>query len=1280
MRYVSLRLAKRWQCRHSVRQRMILVWAIGLALWLALATAGRPVNGAQNRLCGELTTDTILTAANSPYQITCTVTVASGVKLTIQAGVLLEIEASDLGVSILLNDGSSLHVAGTAAAPVHFRSASTTPIAGDWNGIQINAGAHVLLQHCSIQHAGRRELFPALRVAATDVVVEDCTLQDNLGDGIYLFGTDLQPRFADLRILNNGGIAIHQAVPANAVQYRRIVATGNATDAILINGGIVTGQQEWRFADAGLPVRIKGSLTVHEDATLMLEPGTALAFQANASLRVAGRLLALGEAEEPIHFMGTSATPGSWGGIRINDGARAILRHCTIGYGGGLGIGNLQVYPSTTTVESCTIHQSAADGIQVQDGGEPILRQNQIVSNTFGVRNLAVTPEVDATQNWWGDASGPHHPTLNPEGRGNAVSDGVRFDGAVGAAPAPPAEPEEMFLRVIGPRFISPGETANYTIRYRYQGSSPIEDGILTARLPQDAEYLSDNRQGIFWRERQELYWRLGTIQPGDELLIQVKVRYFWGIQGDRLNSLLARIGGRNWHTDELDVTPYLAHTPEPPVSTESMNDEELAALLAANRTLKRLHDDAIDDGYQLLGASLLSSAGREPIPQIILLRGQIDTLYLFADENTALAFRYQPDTFTLRDATGGARYQMSTGRLTHWGSWDLPTEQRIQRVAASFGQCMSNCTAEKFGLLWAASKFSQPVSTVVNGSNCFACVTDGNSSACNACLGSLTRLPLVGEFIDAESCYDDCSDDPDSHVCSFRKPIIACSPGNFFSFFDNSCAYVKYTCDPDTGVADASLISVGLGYTCINGDGCINCRSRPKRCETPPVDEDGDLYGSEEYDYADDYYYDDDFDDEYDDDFFNAATYLQRLPKFPPVTTEQTRVSTVSQRSRPEQLLATPLLAPSAVGSCGGNCDPAYTVVTEAEDPNAKAGVMGDLLPGSRVTYTIDYENVGAGKAFGVFVVDQLGEPFVAETVALPAGASYFAASRKILWEIGELAPHGAPGSKGSVSFSVQLRPDLPSGTLVTNQATVYFPSVPEETPTNLVSNLIQPLIATPQSVTTTVNQPLAIQLIGRDVSETALRYAIVDQPVNGTLSGSPPLVQYSPGTAYVGFDSFTFQVGNGVTTTTAAVSIQVLPGHGDNQPPTLRWTYPAAGQLLSALAHSQVVTSGNTLYYTPLIQADFSEQLATETVTAQQIWLQNAAGERMLVRVRYLPALRRVLLLPLQRLLPGRYTVHLGNGVTDASGNPLNEAHEWSFELDGTSEGRLYLPHVAR
>jgi len=53
---------------------------------------------------------------------------------------------------------------------------------------------------------------------------------------------------------------------------------------------------------------------------------------------------------------------------------------------------------------------------------------NNIFGNElYGAKNLG-TGTLDARFNWWGDASGPYHPTLNPAGLGNNVSDNVNFN------------------------------------------------------------------------------------------------------------------------------------------------------------------------------------------------------------------------------------------------------------------------------------------------------------------------------------------------------------------------------------------------------------------------------------------------------------------------------------------------------------------------------------------------------------------------------------------------------------------------------------------------------------------------------------------------------------------------------------------------------------------------------------------------------------------------------------------------------------------------------------
>jgi hypothetical protein len=198
--------------------------------------------------------------------------------------------------------------------------------------------------------------------------------------------------------------------------------------------------------------------------------------------------------------------------------------------------------------------------------------------------------------------------------------------------------------------------------------------------------------------------------------------------------------------------------------------------------------------------------------------------------------------------------------------------------------------------------------------------------------------------------------------------------------------------------------------------------------------------------------------------------------------------------------------------------------------DPNEKYGPEGDLLPGEWVSYLIEYENVGTGPAADVFILDYLDEAFDAATLQVGANASYSPAARLISWDIGLLDPAGQLGATGEVSLEARLRSDLPGGTIITNQATVYFPTVPEETPTGVVINVIQPVVAEPQRLTTQMNTPVSVRLRGREVSNAPLTYRLVQNPSYGTLSGTAPNLTYTPMEGRSGMDRFAFVVNNGV------------------------------------------------------------------------------------------------------------------------------------------------------
>jgi len=53
---------------------------------------------------------------------------------------------------------------------------------------------------------------------------------------------------------------------------------------------------------------------------------------------------------------------------------------------------------------------------------------NQFLGNMWGVYSNGAAYQIDATNNWWGDSTGPYHATLNPSAKGDPITDYVSFN------------------------------------------------------------------------------------------------------------------------------------------------------------------------------------------------------------------------------------------------------------------------------------------------------------------------------------------------------------------------------------------------------------------------------------------------------------------------------------------------------------------------------------------------------------------------------------------------------------------------------------------------------------------------------------------------------------------------------------------------------------------------------------------------------------------------------------------------------------------------------------
>lgn len=110
-------------------------------------------------------------------------------------------------------------------------------------------------------------------------------------------------------------------------------------------------------------------------------------------------------------------------------------------------------------------------GVTVYPTNVKVNYNNIMGSGTYGVWvDSDVLEQVDARYNWWGDPSGPYHPTLNPTGTGDAVSGYLNFDHWL-LEEYPPPLPSPVL-------YVDPVEVEYWTLAYgeTFEVSIKIEE------------------------------------------------------------------------------------------------------------------------------------------------------------------------------------------------------------------------------------------------------------------------------------------------------------------------------------------------------------------------------------------------------------------------------------------------------------------------------------------------------------------------------------------------------------------------------------------------------------------------------------------------------------------------------------------------------------------------------------------------------------------------------------------------------------------------------------
>lgn len=508
-----------------------------------------------------------LEAMGLPYVFRAGFNVEPGGRLILEPGIEVRV---DSGFYVR----GELEAVGTAAQPITLTGIKKEP--GGWWGLNVaGVGVPALahLEHVVVEYGGQTtyEDSANITVSSANLVLRHSIIRNGGGHGIYNSGGAPDEAFAvaieDTQFVNNARAGVVCDDESCKQTASGLTATGNGIN------GLVYRNSQWgavTWKNAGIPYWVEGSSGISEGDTMTLEPGTEVRMAQGAWLDVRGELHAVGTPEQPIVFTGTQQQPGWWRGITAAPNAILELRYCDVGYGGQGGQGGqlapalIELATNGAVVSDCDLHHSGAAALRTYTNVAPLITRNRIDrTNAAGLINNNGTRfplTVDARGNWWGDASGPAHAT-NPGGTGASVSDRVLYDPWM-TTPDEQTTADALELHLAGGGRYTAGETVQYAISYANPTTTTVQNAVLRVALPANSTYLDSTGAAVYWAERRQVFWKLGTLAPGATGLVAVRVTYAWGLPEGIKTAIMAELDGQGVDPQLFDVAEYLAYQP----------------------------------------------------------------------------------------------------------------------------------------------------------------------------------------------------------------------------------------------------------------------------------------------------------------------------------------------------------------------------------------------------------------------------------------------------------------------------------------------------------------------------------------------------------------------------------------------------------------------------------------------------------------------------------------------------------------------------------------------
>jgi len=366
-----------------MKKALILSAAVALTIIVAgcsSSTGGDPgdVNPAAG-ISGDLTGAVVW---SSGTYVSGDTYVTSGASLTIDPGVTVTF-ASD--ASLVVEAGGSLSAIGTSAAGggIVFKNATSAA----WDGIYFDDDAvDNTLQYCEVTGVGSGG-YAITMDPGSIADIQYCVVHGNGGGGIDARSCANGTYIYDNRFYDNTryGLAVCDNVSFGNTNSFAAASDSDGPDLSDLYNSVLFSGDIWNadriFTITEVPYRFEYGSTILADASLYLEPGVTLHFDAGAGLMVmaGGFIVAEGDSTDGVVLEGTNSA-ASWTGLYFDDDSIGnVLLYCAIsGVYGGYAV---TLDPdSIADIRKCTIDGNHAGGIDAAFA----VAGTVVSNNTFG--------------------------------------------------------------------------------------------------------------------------------------------------------------------------------------------------------------------------------------------------------------------------------------------------------------------------------------------------------------------------------------------------------------------------------------------------------------------------------------------------------------------------------------------------------------------------------------------------------------------------------------------------------------------------------------------------------------------------------------------------------------------------------------------------------------------------------------------------------------------------------------------------------------------------------